>query len=78
MGDERTSQKILELTHRIRHVCISTPILVLGQKKVCSHFAQCSDLLLFFLSRIPTSHMSRDRHPQWEDKAGFGLYRESS
>jgi hypothetical protein len=29
-------------------------------------------------SRIPTSHMSRDRHPQWEDKAGFGLYRQSS
>jgi hypothetical protein len=29
-------------------------------------------------SRIPTSHMSRDRHPQREDKAGFGLYRESS
>jgi hypothetical protein len=29
-------------------------------------------------SRIPTSHMSRDRHPQWEDKAGFGLNRQSS
>jgi hypothetical protein len=29
-------------------------------------------------SRIPTSHMSRDRRPQWDDKAGFGLYRNSS
>jgi hypothetical protein len=29
-------------------------------------------------SRIPTSHMSSDRRPQWEDKAGFGLYRHSS
>jgi hypothetical protein len=28
-------------------------------------------------SRIPTSQMS-DRRPQWEDKAGLGLYRHSS
>jgi hypothetical protein len=34
--------------------------------------ARATDLCLRG-SRIPTSHMSRDRRPQCEDKAGFSL-----